>query len=348
MDYFKMTNEFLYSITFIIAYAISLILTPIFRYIAMNLNIYDRPITDVKTHKVSTPYLGGLAIWSGWIISLLIIRCITHFPTGTLNNIRSLLIGSFLLLLLGLFDDIKKGGLGFKFKFLIQIIACIVVVVVFDIRINFIENYTLSVVLSILWIIGLSNAFNIIDIMDGLSCGVATIASLFFFFIALPSEMIYVNFCAIALVGGCLGFLPYNLSKTKKIFMGDTGSLSIGFILATIAMGTSYTKINPIGMFAPLLILSVPIYETIFVSIIRVKKGKNPFLGSKDHFPLRLEKIGYTRKQILIFVYIACSILGIAAYLTVNLSQSLALILFTIIIIILIFFAIKLSKIKVD
>ncbi|MFA6913751.1 MAG: hypothetical protein WCQ83_00955, partial [Endomicrobiia bacterium] len=124
--------------------------------------------------------------------------------------------------------------------------------------------------------------------------------------------------------------------------------LSIGFILATIAMGTSYTKINPIGMFAPLLILSVPIYETIFVSIIRVKKGKNPFLGSKDHFPLRLEKIGYTRKQILIFVYIACSILGIAAYLTVNLSQSLALILFTIIIIILIFFAIKLSKIKVD
>lgn len=343
-----MTNEFLFLITFLSACLSAVVLTPLFRYAAVKFDIYDRPITDVKTHKISTPYLGGLAIWSGWLISLLIIRFITHFPTGTLNSIRSLFIGSFLMLLLGLFDDIKKGGLGFKFKFFIQIAACVVVVVFFDIRINFIENYFLSVILSMLWIIGLSNAFNIIDIMDGLSCGIAAIAALFFFVIALPSEMIYVNFCSIALVGGCLGFLPYNLSKNKKIFMGDTGSLSIGFILATIAMGTSYTKINPIGIFAPLLILAVPVYETVFVSIMRMRKGKNPFLGSKDHFPLRLEKIGYTRKQILLFVYAACFMLGITAYLTVNLSQSLALMLFSFIVIVLIFIAVKLSKIKVD
>ena len=235
-----MDNTILYLITFFTAYIISFILTPLFRYIAIKFEIYDRPLTAVKTHKINTPYLGGLAIWSGWVISLILIRFITNFPTGTLNNLRSIITGSFMLLILGLCDDIKKGGLGFKFKFLIQIIACLIVTVGFDIRINFIENYILSVLISIFWIIGLSNAFNLIDIMDGLSCGTAAIAAFFFFIIALPSEMIYVNFCAIALFAACLGFIPFNLSKSKKIFMGDTGSLSIGFILATIAMGTSY------------------------------------------------------------------------------------------------------------
>ncbi len=343
-----MSVHILYIITFFIACLLALVLTPFFRDIAIKFNIYDRPITAVKTHKVSTPYLGGLAIWSGWTISLIVIRFITNFPTGTLNNLRSIIVGSFLLLFLGLCDDIKKGGLGFKFKFLIQIIACLIVVVGFDIRINFIENYVLSVIISIFWIIGLSNAFNLIDIMDGLSCGVAAIASFFFFIIALPSEMIYVNFCSLALCASCLGFIPYNLSQKKKIFMGDTGSLSIGFILATIAMGTSYTKINPIAVFAPLLILAVPIYETIFVSIMRIIKGKNPFLGSKDHFPLRLEKMGYTRKQILIFVYILSFILGIFSYTLVNLNDNISYLIFLLVIVSLIIFSVKLSKIKME
>ena len=343
-----MNIDVLYIITFFISYFLSLLLTPFFRFVAIKLNIYDRPITAVKTHKISTPYLGGLAIWVSLVVSLIVIRFITNFPTGTLNNLRSIIVGSFLLLFLGLCDDIKKGGLGFKFKFLIQIIACLIVVVGFDIRINFIENYWLSVIISIFWIIGLSNAFNLIDIMDGLSCGTAAIAAFFFFIIALPSEMIYVNFCSIALFAACLGFIPFNLSKNKKIFMGDTGSLSIGFILATIAMGTSYTKINPIGIFAPLLILTIPIYETIFVSIMRLLKGKNPFLGSKDHFPLRLEKMGYSRKQILIFVYILCLVLGIFSYTIVNLNDNISYLIFSLVIILLVGFSIKLARVKVD
>ena len=343
-----MSNGILYLITFFTAYLITLILTPCFRYIAIKFNIYDRPITAVKTHKVSTPYLGGLAIWNGWVISLILIRFITNFPTGTLNNLRSVIIGSFMLLLLGLCDDIKKGGLGFKFKFLIQIIACLIVVYFFDIRINFIENKILSVIISIFWIIGLSNAFNLIDIMDGLSCGTAAIAAFFFFIIALPSEMIYVNFCAVALLAACLGFIPFNLSKSKKIFMGDTGSLSIGFILATVAMGTSYTKISPIGVFAPLLILAIPIYETVFVSIMRMIKGKNPFLGSKDHFPLRLEKMGYSRKKILIFIYILSFILGIFSYTIVKINDNISYLIVCFVILLLIIFSVRLSKVKVD
>lgn len=343
-----MITENFYIISFTVAFVVSLLATLFFRFVAMKLNIYDHPITAVKTHKISTPYLGGLAIWSAWIISLITIRLFTNFPTGTLTNIRALIIGSLLFLLLGLFDDIKKGGLGFKIKFLIQIVASLVVTVGFDIRISFIDNYFISVILSIVWIIGLSNAFNLIDIMDGLSCGIATIASFFFFFIALPSEMLYVNFSAIALVGACLGFLPYNLSKKRKIFMGDTGSLSIGFILATIAMGTSYTNMNLIGLFAPLLILAVPIFETIFVSLVRIEKGKSPFLGSKDHFPLRLEKIGFSRKQILILVYITCTVLGIFAYLFVNLSGILSLFILGFIVLACIFASYKLAKVQMD
>lgn len=343
-----MITENFYIISFAVAFFVSLPATLFFRFVAMKLNIYDHPITAVKTHKISTPYLGGLAIWSAWIISLITIRLFTNFPTGTLTNIRALLIGSLLFLLLGLFDDIKKGGLGFKIKFLIQIAASLVVTVGFDIRISFIDNYFISVILSIVWIIGLSNAFNLIDIMDGLSCGIATIASFFFFFIALPSEMLYVNFSAIALVGACLGFLPYNLSKKRKIFMGDTGSLSIGFILATIAMGTSYTNMNLIGLFAPLLILAVPIFETVFVSLVRIEKGKSPFLGSKDHFPLRLEKIGFSRKQILIIVYIVCAVLGIFAYLFVNLSGILSLVILGFIAMFFIFASYKLAKVRMD
>ena len=346
--FLTMNTELLYVLTFFMSFLLSVLLTPFFRFIAMKFNIYDKPITAVKTHKISTPYLGGLAIWTGWAISLLVIRLISNFPTGTLNNLRSLIIGSLLLLILGLCDDIKKGGLGFKFKFLIQIIACLIVVVGFDIRINFIENYFLSAIISIFWIIGLSNAFNLIDIMDGLSSGVAAIAAGFFFVVAFPSEMIYVNFCSLALCAACLGFIPYNLSKKKKIFMGDTGSLAIGFILATVAMGTSYTKINPVAVFAPLLVLAVPVFETIFVSIIRMLNGKNPFLGSKDHFPLRLEKAGLTRSKILIVIYGMAFIFGMLAYFIIKLSSKDACIIFAIAVITLILFSIKLAKIKMD
>jgi len=343
-----MMTENFYVLCFFISLAVSLAGTLFFRAAAIKLNIYDRPLTAVKTHKKSTPYLGGLAIWSAWMIALVTIRFFTHFPTGTLTNLWAVLTGSLMFLMLGLFDDVKKGGLGFKIKFLIQIAASLIVTVGFDIRITFIDNYFISVALSILWIIGLSNAFNLIDIMDGLSCGIAAIAAFFFFFIALPSEMLYVNFSAIALAGACLGFLPYNLSEKKKIFMGDTGSLAIGFILATLAMGTSYTKLNITGIFAPLLILAVPIFETIFVSLVRMEQGKSPFLGSKDHFPLRLEKMGFSRKQILLAVYAACLIFGLFAYLFVNASESISVFILCFIVFICILISYKLAKVKMD
>lgn len=320
-------TQLLYLLTFGMGLVISLGLTPLFRRIAIAFNIIDHPHSEIKTHRVPTPYLGGTAIWSGWIISLFLIRLFTHFPTGTLRSLRGIIFGSGIIVLLGLVDDIVPKGLGFKIKFLVQTLAA-VVVVMFGVQIHFISPSFVAIAFTILWIVGITNAFNIIDIMDGLSCGTAVIAALGFLFIALPTEMIYVNFCAAALAGACLGFLPFNFSKRLKIFMGDTGSLTIGFILASLSVGTSYTKENYLGLFAPLLIVAIPLYDTMLVMVLRWKKGQSPFLGSKDHFALRLEKKGLTRPQVIMVTYAAGLVLAGGAFAVTRVGPQTAMLIY--------------------
>ena len=347
MNSFIKNTPLLYVITIGISFVISLIFTPLFRAIALRFQILDHPYSDIKTHRLPTPYLGGAAIWLGWAASLFIIRFFTHFPSGTLRSLRGILWGSAIILALGLVDDILPKGLGFKKKFIIQAIAA-ASLFAFDIRIHFISPYFMAIAFSIIWVVGITNAFNIIDIMDGLSSGIAVIASLAFLFIAMPSEQIYVNFSAAALAGGALGFLPYNLSKSKKIFMGDTGSLTIGFILASVAMGTSYTKANEIGLFSPLLILAVPLYDTALVMFMRWKKGQSPFLGSKDHFALRLEMMGLSRKRILVITYIFSAAISLSAFFVTRLPLLWAAALFTGIIAIAIIISRHLGKVKIE
>jgi UDP-GlcNAc:undecaprenyl-phosphate GlcNAc-1-phosphate transferase len=170
------------------------LLSPVCRFFAVKLKVLDAPFSNIKTHKISAPYLGGLAISSAWFISLFLIRITTSFPNLTLRNLRGILYGSLILCLLGLIDDVKLKGLGFKPKLLFQFLAASIVVFCFDIRINFIPIRWLSCLASVIWIVGITNAFNIIDIMDGLSGGIAAIASFAFFFIAMPSKMFYINF----------------------------------------------------------------------------------------------------------------------------------------------------------
>lgn len=338
---------FLYLITFVTAIAVSFALTPLFRLVAIRFNILDVPHSDIKTHRTPTPYLGGLAIWSGWIVSLFAIRLFTHFPTGTLRSLRGMILGSLVILALGLVDDILPKGLGYKKKFIFQGLAA-AVLIIFNIQIQFVSPYALSLIFTIVWTIGITNAFNIVDIMDGLSGSIALVASLAFLFIALPSEQLFVNFSAAALAGGCLGFLPYNLSAKRKIFMGDTGSLTIGFLLAAISMGTPYTRLNDIALLAPILILAIPVYDTILVMYLRWRRGMSPFLGSKDHFALRLEKLGYTRRQILVITFLACVILSVGAYLVTRLPPVEAAVLVLAFIAVSVVISRTLSKVRID
>jgi UDP-GlcNAc:undecaprenyl-phosphate GlcNAc-1-phosphate transferase len=188
-------------------------------------------------------------------------------------------------------------------------------VMLFGIQIKFIQPTWFAMGLTILWIVGITNAFNLSDIMDGLASGIAFVASLAFLFISLPTEEIYVNFAAAALAGAALGFIPFNLSKNLKIFMGDAGSLFLGFIASSLALGTSYTGKTEIGVFAPILILALPIFDTFLVFYLRARRGSSPFLGSKDHYPLRLEALGWNRKWILVFAIALSALFSFGAYL---------------------------------
>ncbi|PKM92719.1 MAG: hypothetical protein CVU80_01885 [Elusimicrobia bacterium HGW-Elusimicrobia-4] len=333
-----------YLYSFLISFIVAIITTPILILVAKKYDIIDHPKTPVKTHTVATPYLGGLAIFFGFVTSLFIIRHITNFPTGTLRSLRGIIIGATFIIIIGLIDDLKT--IGFKAKFLWQIVVAIILIN-FDIRIKFIQPQYLADILTILWVVGIINAINIIDIMNGFASGISFIAALTFLFIALPTEEIYVNLAAAALAGGIFGFIKYNFPKAK-IFMGDTGSMFLGFVLAALSLGTSYTKINDVALYSPILILGIPIFDTFYVMYLRARLGKSPFLGSKDHFALRLEAVGLTRKNVVIFIWLISIILSFAAFVISRVQLLVAIVIYIIILSLAIFGGWKLSKIKME
>lgn len=342
-----MSEKFwLYITAFFLALFFSLILTPIVRKTALFLGLFDRP-NEIKTHKGSVPVLGGIGIFLSFATALVLIRLSTYFPTGTLRDLRYILAGSFLILILGLADDFRKPlGLSVRFKFIMQF-AIAIFMVFFGFRIKFISPDYISWVLSVIWIVGISNAFNIIDIMDGLSASQAVIASFAFWFIALPSEQIYVNFLAASLSGAALGFLPYNFSSKLKIFLGDGGSLFLGFVLAILSLGDEYSKTNILAVYAPVFILAVPIFDTLFVSAMRIKKGISPFCGSKDHYALRLEKMGFSRKKVVYMSFIFSTFMGFSGWLSTVLFWQWGVLIYLVVAAVFLVISKKISSVKI-
>ena len=310
--------EHVNSTPFLLAFAFSFLFTFIATpLLCKSLGKYlkDTP-TALKNHKGVVPLVGGLAVLIGFFGSLSIIRFITDFPTGTLRNLRGIFLGTVIVFILGLIDDIRKPkGLGALTRLIFQAIAALCLVH-FDVKIQFIGD-PWSTILTVLWVCGLTNAFNLLDIQDGLAISQALISGLAFLLISLPSENIYVNFLAIAIIGPALAFWPYNHGfRNQKSFLGDSGSTMLGFLLAALALGVDYSAQNPLAVFAPLLILAVPIFDTIYVSIIRISKGMSPLHGSPDHFALRLARRGLSKIRILILVIIAAVLLDILAFIT--------------------------------
>lgn len=297
------------------ALAVSFLLTPLVRALAVRLGAIDTVSSAVKTHKEPTPVFGGVAIYAGFTVTVLLVRFMTSYPTGTLYNLRALVLGGTLVFLLGLVDDLlRPQGVDYKPKFAVQILAA-ALLVLFGLRIRFVEPAWVAAAITMVWAVGVTNAFNIVDIMDGLSASQAAAAALGFMLINLPSEELYVNVASAALAGAAVGFLPWNFSKKRKVFMGDCGSLTIGFLLAGISLGTRYSDINDAGVFAPILILFVPVFDTFFVSILRLNKGQSPFMGSKDHYALRLEKAGLSRPQVVLVSALASAFFSFCAFL---------------------------------
>lgn len=304
-----------YAVAFFAAFLITFLLTPAARALAVRFGVLDHPRTAVKTHKEPVPYLGGLAIYAGFAGALVLLRLVTDFPTGTLRSLRGLLVGGALLGAVGFVDDFRKPeGLSVGTKLFFQAMAS-ALLIHFDIRINFIQPQWLADLLTIFWVAGISNAINLIDIMDGLAASQSLVVALGFLLIAIPTEQVYVNVAAAAVAGACLAFIPHNMSKARRIFMGDMGSLMLGFLLAGLSLGTAYTRVSEVGVLAPLLILGVPVYDTFFVTVVRLKLGKSPFLGSKDHLALKLRAKGFSTEQVVLVFSVAGGMLSAAAFL---------------------------------
>ena len=307
----------LYSFTFAVAFLLALYLTPLMRKAALQFGIIDKPDGKLKNHHEPVAYLGGLAVYLSFLVSLALILSFDQ-------EILGILLAGTIIVILGLIDDF--GVLSPGVKLCGQSIAILVLIRSgIYIKLGFIPWY-FSFPLSYIWLIGITNAFNIIDVMDGLSAGVAFVCCMIIFVVGVLNDSMTIAIMAASLGGCLLGFLRYNF-EPAKIYMGDTGSMFIGMMLGSLAMIGNYTTNNLVASISPVLILGVPIFDTFFVMYIRYLRGMSIISGSPDHFALRLRKWRLSTKQTVVVSYLISVILGAAALFLMQLAQLQALIL---------------------
>lgn len=333
MDYLK------YSYILFSAFILAMGFVPLCGFLARKYGVMDKPDNKLKVHEKAIPYLGGVAIFFAFFLTLILNQL---FEYHTLKGIAGLTLAGSMIFALGLVDDIKKLSVGFKFC--VQILAAIVLVV-FGIKIQFLGNEMLNIAVTIIWVVGVTNAFNLLDIMDGLSSGVAAIAAIIFFVLGVDAGKTFSPLASLSLAGACLGFLVYNFNPAK-IFMGDAGSLFLGFMLAAFSLTESYTLYNDLAVLTPIIILGVPIFDTFFVMWMRARQGKPVYFGSPDHFPLRLLRSGLPVKHVVIVVYSIGLALAIIAYSAVKLPSVQAGVLYAVVFFLAIYAALKFSKMK--
>ena len=303
-------------LTFTVALGVSLALTPWVARTARSVGMVDHPDGRLKNHDEPVAYLGGLAVFVAFLVGF--------SPFYELDRqVLAIMLGGTLIVLLGFLDDL--GNLRPATKLLGQALAVLIVMKAgVAIKIVFLPP-VIAYPLSFLWLIGMTNAFNIIDIMDGLSTGIGAVACFFLCVVALSSGQIGVAHMTLALLGALLGFLRYN-RQPASIYLGDAGSLFIGFVLGALGMIGIYARNNPVAVLAPVFILGVPIFDTIFVMAIRWMRGLNPLRGSPDHFALRLRKWRLSVTQTVRLSYGLSILLGLSALIMVFGSQGAALI----------------------
>ncbi len=286
--------------TFILSMFLCLYLTPIVIEAAIRYDIVDRPDGRLKTHKKPTAYLGGISIYLAFLFSLALTIKFSEVVLG-------LLLSGTIVILLGIIDDMR--ALGPKLKLVGQSIAVFVLIKSgIHIKVVFLPQ-AVCLLLTYIWLMATINAFNIIDVMDGLSTGVGVIASLVLFVVAVINGRPMIAVITVALSGAMTGFLRQNFAPAK-IYLGDAGSMFLGLMLGSLAMVGSYTEGNMLGFLAPAVILGVPIFDTMLVMYIRWRRGDAVIYGSPDHFALRLRKWRLTTRQTVLVSYGGGFVLG--------------------------------------
>ncbi len=302
------------ALAFLLAGGLSFATTPLFKKLASTVGAVDVPRDKRRMHKTPIPRLGGLAIFTGFISAVLLFVDLTP-------QLQGILIGAVLIVVTGVIDDIFQISALLKFSF--QIIAAIVPVL-YGVRIEVFSNFNffssdsfinlgfLAAPLTVLWIVAITNSVNLIDGLDGLAVGVSSIACFSLLIIAILVSEPVVAVIIAALAGACIGFLPYNMNPAK-IFMGDSGALFLGYILATISIQGLFKFYALVSFAVPFLILGLPIFDTIFAIVRRVAHGKSPMQADRGHLHHKLIDMGFSQKQAVAILYCISALLGLAA-----------------------------------
>jgi UDP-GlcNAc:undecaprenyl-phosphate GlcNAc-1-phosphate transferase len=285
-------------------------LTPISRAIALRFGFVDKPAAR-KLHHRTTPLLGGLSIYVALAVALLIFS-----PPQHVREFGAVLSGAALLALIGALDD--KYNLGIRIRLVAMIFAALVVVAV-GIQVKLVGSQWLDIPITVFWIVTVTNAVNFSDNMDGLAAGLTAIAAAFFMLIAFGQSLSLVSALSAALLGSAVGFLIYNFNPAST-FMGDMGSLVLGFILALLGIKLEFGH-QPLGVtwMVPLLVLALPLSDIFLVVITRLREGRSPAQAGKDHTSHRIMSLGLSQRKAIIVLYAFCILFG-----TIGLIVSLA------------------------
>jgi UDP-GlcNAc:undecaprenyl-phosphate/decaprenyl-phosphate GlcNAc-1-phosphate transferase len=294
-------------VTFAGALLIAFAATPVARRIAPKLGVMDQP-NPRKVHARPMPLLGGAAIVIASLLTLLLLRDRFEF-----QQLGSILLGASLVALLGFYDD--RWGLQPILKLLGQIVAAIILILS-GVKVSALPEEWMNLTVTMVWVVGLTNSLNLLDNMDGLSSGVAAVCASFFVVMAAVSGQVYVGALAAALLGATLGFLVYNFNPAS-IFMGDTGSMFLGFMLAAIGIKLRFPDNVPfVTWMVPIIVMGIPIFDTTLVFISRLRRGKNPLTTpGRDHLSHRLVARGFTTREAVMTHYLVSGAYGMVAIL---------------------------------
>jgi len=281
---------------------IAFIGTPFTLVVARRIGFVAKPSAR-KTHVVPVPLMGGVAIWSAFVVSLLIFGRGTQFV-----ELVAIIVGGTLISAVGLVDD--RVGLGPSVKLLGQVLAALILVMG-GVKAQLFHNMWLDLGLTLFWVIGICNAINFMDNMDGLAAGVSAVAAGSFLVLAALNGQVLVSSLAAALLGACLGFLIYNFQPAIT-FMGDTGSLLLGFMLAVLGIKLNFPGVHPFSTWmAPIVVLGLPIFDTALVTLSRLRRRVSIAQGGADHTSHRLARLGLSHRRVVVALYTVGASLGV-------------------------------------
>ncbi|HEX2909331.1 MAG TPA: MraY family glycosyltransferase [Chloroflexia bacterium] len=303
-----------YLALFLVSLFLSLAGTPLARRLALRTGIVDAPSVR-KVHLSPVPLLGGLAIYAAFMLGLLSLSY--WFLPFYIPQLAAILLGATVISFFGLWDD--KWGLHPLFKLCAQMLVAMWLVVT-GVQVEFLHflpfSNLLNVLATVLWVVTISNAINFIDNMDGLSSGVSAIAAAFFFLAAYQSGQWLVALLSIGLAGAALGFVYHNFGFIKgrtQIFMGDSGSLFLGYLLAALGIKLRFPNTDFVTWMVPVLVLGLPLFDISLVVISRTRRRIPVMRGGKDHTSHRLVALGLTKREAVLVIYLICGMLGVAA-----------------------------------